>query len=70
MSRPLWRCSKCDRPFANKNQWHSCGTFTVEDHVRTATPFVVALYRQLLAMARRCGPVVVMPTKSRIGLLA
>lgn len=29
-ARPLWRCPECGRRFANKNQWHGCGPYSVE----------------------------------------
>ncbi|MBZ5537647.1 MAG: DUF5655 domain-containing protein [Acidobacteriia bacterium] len=65
--RPLWRCPKCRRPFANRNQSHSCGHFTVREQLKGKNPQVISLYRRFAAMVRRCGPVILAPTKTLIG---
>lgn len=65
--RPLWRCPKCRRPFANRNQSHSCGHFTVREYLKGKNPKVISLYRRLAAMVRRCDPVILAPTKTLIG---
>ena len=61
-----WRCPRCGRTFANANQWHSCGTFRVEDHLASADAKVAALYQRFERMVRRCGSVTLTPTKDRI----
>ena len=40
----LWKCPKCGRRFANRNQWHSCGSYTVAQHTAGRDPHVIALY--------------------------
>ncbi len=65
--RQLWRCPRCGRRFANRNQWHSCGRYTVQAYLKGKTPAVVALYRRFCALVRRCGPVILVPTKTMIG---
>lgn len=67
---PAWRCPKCGRTFANRNQWHSCGTYTAAEHLKGASPAVRALYRELEAVVRACGPVTVSPTKASIAFKA
>lgn len=68
--RPLWRCPRCGRRFANRNQWHSCGRFTVRDHLERRPAGVVAIYRRFARAVRACGPVIVSPAKTRIGFKA
>ena len=65
-ARPALRCPKCGRTFANRNQWHSCGVYRVDDLLMKADPQVADLYRRFERMVRRCGPVVVSPTKTLI----
>jgi hypothetical protein len=45
---------------------HSCGRYTVEALLSRCEPRVRLLYRKLLRMVRRCGPVHVIPQKTRL----
>jgi len=65
-AKPLWSCPSCGRKFANRNQAHSCGRFTVEDLLAGKPPEIVEWYERLVDMIQRCGDVVVAPTKTRI----
>jgi hypothetical protein len=62
----LWRCPRCGRQFANRNQSHACGRYRLADHFLKRDPEVVAAFRALVAAARRNGPVKVLPEKTRI----
>jgi hypothetical protein len=64
--KPLWTCPRCRRQFAHRNQAHSCGSFTVEQLLEGKPPGIVELYDRLFDLVRRCGQVVVAPTKTRI----
>jgi len=64
--RPLWTCPRCGRRFKNRNQAHSCGRFTVEQLLDGKPQEVVELYERLTEIIRRCGEVIVSPTKTRI----
>jgi uncharacterized protein DUF5655 len=64
--KPLWTCPRCRRQFANRNQAHSCGLFTVEQLLDGKPPEIVELYGRLDDLIRRCGGVVVAPTKTRV----
>jgi endogenous inhibitor of DNA gyrase (YacG/DUF329 family) len=66
MLRPLWQCPRCQRQFANRNQSHACGRHHLRDHFVDRDPEVVKAFRALLDAARRCGPVKVLPEKTRI----
>jgi hypothetical protein len=62
----LWRCPKCRRPFANRNQSHACGRYTLAHHFRGKPPHIRALYRHVAAAIRALGPVRILPEKTRI----
>jgi hypothetical protein len=64
--RPLWRCPECGRAFANRNQSHACGNYTLASHFEGKPKTVRAIFDKLLAVARRNGPVTVLPEKTRI----
>lgn len=64
--KPLWTCPRCRRQFKNRNQAHSCGQFTVEQLLHGKPQEVVELYERLDDLIRKCGEVVVAPTKTRV----
>ena len=64
--RPLWRCVRCGRSFANPNQSHACGTHELDAHFTGRSPKVRAIYDAFLAMLEGFGPVTVLPEKTRI----
>ena len=63
----LWRCGDCGRPFASKNQTHSCGRYTVEAFLSGKPRRAVELYDRFVALMKSCGPVLVAPAKTRVG---
>jgi hypothetical protein len=66
-SKKLWKCPKCGRQFANCNQTHACGHYTVEEHLKGKSPRVVSLYKRFAELVEKCGGVILAPSKSRIG---
>jgi len=62
----LWRCSDCGRGFANRNQSHSCSDVSLHTHFTGKSEHVRALFDTLAAMIKKCGPVRVLPEKTRI----
>jgi hypothetical protein len=64
--KPLWTCPRCRRQFANRNQAHSCGQFTVDQLLDGKPLEIVEWYERLADMVQRCGEVVVAPTKTRV----
>jgi Domain of unknown function (DUF5655) len=63
--RPLWRCPKCGERFITANMWHACGKFSLKDLFARSDPAVLKLFRQFARMVRACGPVTMIPQKSR-----
>jgi GNAT superfamily N-acetyltransferase len=64
--RPMWRCPKCERAFANRNQTHSCGPHSLDAHFTGKPPAIRELFDALVAAIRGIGPVEVLPEKTRI----
>lgn len=65
--RDLWKCARCGRRFANRNQSHACAIpGKLEAHFEGRDPSVELLFRDLVALVRRCGPVTVIAEKTRI----
>jgi Domain of unknown function (DUF5655) len=62
----LWRCDKCGRVFANKNQTHFCSDVTLESHFVKYPPETRRLFEAFLAVVKSFGAVRVLPEKTRI----
>ena len=62
----LWRCPECGRRFANRNQSHACGRYTLASHFEGKPPAVRAIFDKLRHVARKNGPITVLPEKTRI----
>jgi hypothetical protein len=63
----MWTCPRCGRAFANRNQLHACGAWTLDEHLRTASAEVAPLVRRFVELVELCGPFALAPTKTRIG---
>ncbi len=62
----MWRCPHCRRRFANRNQPHSCGSHDLEAHFRGKPAEIHRLYEKFASQVRSCGPVTILPEKTRI----
>ncbi|MDQ2871033.1 MAG: DUF5655 domain-containing protein [Acidobacteriota bacterium] len=62
----LWRCPRCARRFANRNQPHACGRHELSALFAGRDPAILELFESLETLVRRCGPVTVIPEKTRI----
>jgi len=62
----MWPCPDCRRQFANRNQSHACARYTLASHFTGKPPRVRAIFDRLLALAKKNGPVIVLPEKTRI----
>lgn len=64
---PLWRCPKCARVFANRNQTHTCSTLhDLDHHFANRDPLVREIYDRVAAAVQSIGPVIILPEKTRI----
>ena len=67
----LWTCPRCGRAFANRNQTHACRPLVpLDEHFAGRPPEIRAIFDRVLDLAERCGPVTVLPERSRIALQA
>jgi len=66
VQRQRWRCAKCGRHFANRNQQHSCGLADLGSHFEGRSIAVRGIFNAFLAELRTLGPVTVLPEKTRI----
>src|SRR5436190_12582615 len=62
----MWRCPDCGRQFANRNQSHACGRYTLASHFEGKPSGVRAIFNKVLHLARKNGPITVLPEKTRI----
>jgi uncharacterized protein DUF5655 len=63
----LWRCPKCGREFANRNQTHTCATLhDLDHHFDGREPIVRELFDLVVTAVRAIGPVTILPEKTRI----
>ena len=63
----LWRCPKCGRAFANRNQTHTCAVLhDLDHHFARSEPLVRELYELVALAIRSIGPVLILPEKTRI----
>ena len=67
-NRPLWTCPECGEQFTSAHQWHSCGSYDLETHFEKCEPHVRVLFDEFLDLVRECGPVKVIPQKTRIAI--
>src|SRR4051812_50152362 len=65
---PLWRCPRCGRLFANRNQSHACGVGDLDTLFGRSEPQVRATFERVVEVARGCGPLEVVPEKTREAL--
>jgi hypothetical protein len=62
----LWQCPTCRRRFANRNQSHTCAKLDLAHHFVGKPPIIRELYDAVVKKVRACGPVTVLPEKTRI----
>jgi hypothetical protein len=65
----MWTCPRCGRAFAASNQTHTCAPLRdLAYHLDDKPPEIAAIVERVIAAAERCGPVTVLPEKTRIAL--
>lgn len=65
-----WKCPKCRRSFARKDQWHSCEARNLDEHFRGRNPDLRETFNVLVRRLRKLGPVKVDAVKTSINLTA
>src|SRR5215469_11593342 len=65
----MWKCPRCGRSFASRNQVHTCARLgDLDQHFAGSDPAVRAMFDRVLAVVSAFGPVHVLPEKTRIAL--
>ena len=64
----LWTCPRCGQKFVNRNQSHSCGSYTVDDFLRHKSEKAVDLFNHFLSEYRKIGRFDLHPVKTRVAL--
>jgi hypothetical protein len=64
--KELWQCPKCGEKFVTPNAWHSCGKYSLDALFAHSDPHVFKLYEKFEELVKTCGPITVIPQKSRI----
>ena len=62
----MWHCEKCGRDFANRNQTHSCGKYSLAGHFAGKSPAIRALFDDVVNAIESVGPGLILPEKTRI----
>lgn len=62
----MWKCPRCSRRFANRNQSHACARHQLEPHFHGKLPVIREIFDHFLATLRKNGPVIVLPERTRI----
>ncbi len=70
MADELWTCPECGHRFVTKNMWHSCSNYSLEYHFEKSEPHVRKIFDCYLEAIESCGPVEVIPQKTRIAIMA
>jgi uncharacterized C2H2 Zn-finger protein len=66
----LWKCPRCGRSFKNKNQWHSCVSYSVADHFQEKPIQLMETFDYLISKIKQFGPLRVDAVKTGINLAA
>ncbi|HUK88088.1 MAG TPA: DUF5655 domain-containing protein [Terriglobales bacterium] len=64
--KPLWRCPRCGARFVTRNIWHSCGKHSLKRLFARSQPHLLPLFRKFARLVRACGPVRMIPQKTRV----
>jgi len=62
----LWECPECGEAFTTRNQWHSCGHFSLDDLFARCEPPVRTLFDRFVELVEDCGPVTIIPQRTRV----
>ena len=65
-----WNCPVCGRGFKTKNQWHSCYTASVEDHLQNKPKWIIDMFDEILSFSSELGKIELNPVKTSIQLRA
>lgn len=67
--RPLWICPNCGNEFVNKNQYHSCKRYALDDLFDGKPAAIRKLFDRFRKMVEACGPVKVLAYRDKVGFM-
>ena len=68
-ARSLWTCPKCGHEFVNKNQYHSCKRYELDDVFGGKPAFVRELFDRLHEMLAKLGPVKLQAYRDKVAFM-
>ena len=68
--KPLWKCPECGHRFVTPNMWHSCSNYSLDSPFGGKNPVVREVFDRLVKLVRACGPITIIPQKTRIAIQA
>lgn len=66
----MWTCPRCGYRFVSANSWHSCSRIDIDELFARSLPNVRACFDRFVELLERCGPIEVIPQKTRIAIMA
>lgn len=66
----MWTCPECGKKFRNRNQWHSCYRFSLDDHLIKKSENIRSTILLLIRNIEQFGPLQLNPVKSSIQVKA
>ena len=67
--RPMWTCPSCGNQFVNKNQYHSCARYELDDLFAGKPRHIRELFDRFRGMVEACGPVKTLAYRDRAGFM-
>lgn len=64
--KPLWRCPHCGERFVKKNMAHSCAKSDLKTLFAKSEPQVRKLFTMFTEIVRGCGPVHLIPQRTKV----
>jgi hypothetical protein len=64
----MWTCPKCKHKFYNKNQWHSCGNYSIKKFLNDKSGEAIALFYYFISEYKKIGELEIHPVKTRVAL--
>src|SRR5262245_61757750 len=65
----MWTCPKCKAQFFQKNLWHSCGDFSVDDFLKGKPERGIELFWYFVNEYKKIGDISLHAVKSRIAFM-
>jgi hypothetical protein len=68
-NKEIWICPKCGGQYFQKNLWHSCTRYTVQEFLNGKSERAIQLYNFFLDEYKKIGPIIIHPLKSRLAFM-